>query len=296
MNSGRRPEHVAPPAVYYSTAEASKYATSSRNATIQAALTQRCLELLALPPSPTPQLLLDVGSGTGMSSAVLSAEGHHVIAYDISPPMLAEASPAHADRLVADAGAGGFACRPGVLDGAVSVSAIQWLCVATTSAEVPRRRIKAFFAALYASLRRGARAALQFYPDGASQVQVLAAAAAAAGFSGGVLVDYPHSAKARKYFLVLTAGAGGRAAGGAAAMPAARGVEDGAGAAGGGGRHEGRRAGRGGGKRARQGKAAAGGGVTRKERVLAKKDRMRRQGRETRVDSKYTGRKRSGRF
>ncbi|GAB0495473.1 hypothetical protein MMPV_006775 [Pyropia vietnamensis] len=293
MNSGRRPEHVAPPTVYYSTAEASKYAASSRNATVQAAITRRCLELLALPPSPAPRLLLDVGSGTGMSSAVLSAEGHHVVAYDISPPMLAEASPVHADRLIADAGEGGFACRPGVLDGAVSVSAIQWLCVATSSAEVPRRRMKAFFSALYNSLRRGARAALQFYPDSAAQVQVLAAAAAAAGFSGGVLVDYPHSAKAKKYFLVLTAGVGGRTAVGAAAMPAARGVEDGAGAA---SSHEGRRMGRGRGKRARGRTAAAGGGVTRRERVLAKKDRMRRQGRETRVDSKYTGRKRSGRF
>ncbi|OSX79627.1 hypothetical protein BU14_0074s0057, partial [Porphyra umbilicalis] len=207
--SGRRPEHVAPPTVYYSSKEASKYATSSRNATVQAALTERCLELLALPASPpVPHLLLDVGSGTGMSTAILSAEGHHVIAYDISPPMLAQASAAHGDRLVADAGAGGFVCRPGTLDGAVSVSAIQWLCVATTSEEVPRQRMKAFFTALYTGLRRGGRAALQFYPDGAAQVQVLAAAAASVGFSGGVLVDYPHSAKARKYFLVLTAGAG----------------------------------------------------------------------------------------
>ncbi len=41
------------------------------------------------------------------------------------------------------------------------------------------------------------------------------------GFTGGLLVDYPHSTKAKKFFLVLFAGAGG-----GFQMPAALGLDD----------------------------------------------------------------------
>jgi 18S rRNA (guanine1575-N7)-methyltransferase len=35
---------------------------------------------------------------------------------------------------------------------------------------------------------------------------MMVAAAMKAGFSGGLVVDYPHSTRARKYFLVLMVG------------------------------------------------------------------------------------------
>ena len=100
----------------------------------------------------------------------------------------------------------GLPFRPGTFDGAVSISAIQWLCNAETSQQDPRKRIAAFFRSLYRCLARGSRAVLQFYPENHAQAHMLTTAAMKVGFSGGLLVDYPNSAKAKKYFLVLMCG------------------------------------------------------------------------------------------
>jgi len=100
----------------------------------------------------------------------------------------------------------GLPFRPGIFDGAVSISAIQWLCNAETSKQDPRKRIATFFRSLYRCLARGSRAVLQFYPENHAQAHMLTTAAMKVGFSGGLLVDYPNSAKAKKYFLVLMCG------------------------------------------------------------------------------------------
>ena len=65
---------------------------------------------------------------------------------------------------------------------------------------------------------RGARAVFQFYPENSSQVEMITAQAMKAGFSGGLVVDYPNSTKAKKMFLVLMTG-------GAQPLPAGLGEE-----------------------------------------------------------------------
>ena len=55
----------------------------------------------------------------------------------------------------------GLPLRPGSFDGAISISAVQWLCNADSAGADPRRRMRRFFESLYASLTRGGRAALQ---------------------------------------------------------------------------------------------------------------------------------------
>jgi 18S rRNA (guanine1575-N7)-methyltransferase len=45
---------------------------------------------------------------------------------------------------------------------------------------------------------------LQFYPETAEQAVLISECAAKVGFAGGVVVDYPNSAKAKKHYLVLT--------------------------------------------------------------------------------------------
>lgn len=47
---------------------------------------------------------------------------------------------------------------------------------------------------------------LQFYPENSAQMELVTAQAMKAGFYGGVVVDYPNSAKAKKFFLVLMTG------------------------------------------------------------------------------------------
>ena len=60
------------------------------------------------------------------------------------------------DLLYADMGEG-FGFRPGTFDGAISISAIQWLCTAETKLENPIKRIHTFFQSLYKLLVRGGR-------------------------------------------------------------------------------------------------------------------------------------------
>lgn len=115
-----------------------------------------------------------------------------------------EAKP-EGDLILLDIGQG-LPFRAGTFDYVVSISVIQWLCTAEKSAHNPIRRLKKFFDDLYKVCKIGARLALQFYPENPEQLELITTSAIAAGFSGGVVVDYPNSAKAKKYFLFLQAG------------------------------------------------------------------------------------------
>ena len=53
---------------------------------------------------------------------------------------------------------------------------------------------------------KGARCAFQFYPSGPEQVEMITSAAMKNGFTGGLIVDYPNSKKAKKFYLFLMAG------------------------------------------------------------------------------------------
>ncbi|XP_052201058.1 18S rRNA (guanine-N(7))-methyltransferase RID2 [Diospyros lotus] len=202
-----RPELEAPPEIFYNDEEARKYTSSSRIIQIQADLSERALELLALPDDGVPKLLLDIGCGSGLSGETLSEHGHQWIGLDISQSMLdiALEREVEGDLLLGDMGQG-LGLRPGVIDGAISISAVQWLCNADKSSHEPRLRLKAFFGSLYRCLARGARVVFQVYPESVAQRELILASAMRAGFAGGVVVDYPHSTKKRKEYLVLTCG------------------------------------------------------------------------------------------
>ncbi|XP_026453328.1 18S rRNA (guanine-N(7))-methyltransferase RID2-like isoform X1 [Papaver somniferum] len=85
-----RPEFQAPPEIFYNESEARKYTSSSRITEIQAKLSERALELLALPDDDVPRLLLDIGCGSGLSGETLSESGHQWIGLDISDSMLSK--------------------------------------------------------------------------------------------------------------------------------------------------------------------------------------------------------------
>lgn len=172
----------------------------------QIELTERCIEILAIPPEKEC-LILDIGCGSCLSGAVLSEHNHTWIGLDISKPMLniGKENSVEGDLLNIDIGQG-FAFRPGTFDYAISVSAIQWLCVAEKKKDNPLKRLKNFFSSLYKCLVIGARCAFQFYPDNPQQIELITKSAIESGFTGGVVVDFPHSTKKKKYFLFLQAG------------------------------------------------------------------------------------------
>ena len=73
-----RPEHTAPPEIYYNDTEAKKYTSNTHIIEIQQKLSERALELLTL-PEDQPSLILDIGCGSGLSGEVLSDNGHYLI-------------------------------------------------------------------------------------------------------------------------------------------------------------------------------------------------------------------------
>uniref|UniRef100_A0A8C6T1M5 18S rRNA (guanine-N(7))-methyltransferase n=1 Tax=Neogobius melanostomus TaxID=47308 RepID=A0A8C6T1M5_9GOBI len=209
MANCRRPEHTAPPEVFYNDEEAKKYSQNSRIIEIQTQMSERAVELLSLPEGQ-PCYLLDVGCGSGLSGDYLSEEGHYWVGIDISTSMLDVAldREVEGDLLVGDMGQR-MPFRPGTFDGCISISALQWLCNADKRTHSPPKRLYTFFSTLYSSLSRGSRAVFQLYPENSEQLELITTQAMRAGFSGGMVVDYPNSSKAKKFFLCLFAGVSG---------------------------------------------------------------------------------------
>jgi 18S rRNA (guanine1575-N7)-methyltransferase len=157
MRRTGRPEHTGDPTIFYDRQEARKYDRNSRIRKIQHELTMRSLELLAL-PAERSCFILDVGCGSGLSGAALSEAGHTWVGLDVSSDMLDIATQREAtgDVVMSDMGQG-VPFRSGVFDGAISISAVQWLCYSVDSSHIPRRRLICFFRSLYNALKRGAR-------------------------------------------------------------------------------------------------------------------------------------------
>jgi 18S rRNA (guanine1575-N7)-methyltransferase len=273
---------------FYNREEASKYATNSRMREIQTSLTERALELLALPTENC--FVLDVGCGSGLSGECITESGHQWIGCDISKDMLmcAKEQEVEGDVMVNDMGQG-LPFRPGSFDGCISISAVQWLCNADRSDANPYRRLLTFFTSLYRSLVRGGRAVLQFYPENTQQMELVTSCAMRCGFSGGLLVDYPNSTRAKKYFLVIYAG---QREGQVHKEPKALGVDEG-------GAHgvqtqvgfEKRRE-----RNFKKQHRGAQKDISAREWVQNKKSRQRAQGKQVVNDSKYTARKRRPKF
>ncbi|XP_029468912.1 probable 18S rRNA (guanine-N(7))-methyltransferase [Rhinatrema bivittatum] len=279
--STKRPEHRGPPELFYNEEEARKYTQNSRMIEIQTQMSERAVELLCLPEG-RPSYLLDVGCGSGLSGDYISEQGHHWVGIDISSAMLdvAVEQEVEGDLILGDMGQG-VPFRPGTFDGCISISALQWLCNADKRGHSPPRRLYHFFSSLYSSLARGSRAVLQLYPENAEQLELITAQAMKAGFTGGMVIDYPNSTKAKKFFLCLFVGVSG-------VLPKGLGAEC---------------------NEVKESHQATftnqrirfrdlKGKSAKKSRdwILEKKERRRRQGKVVRVDSRYTGRKRRPHF
>jgi 18S rRNA (guanine1575-N7)-methyltransferase len=231
-----RPELTGHASLFYNEKEARKYDSSSRMVGVQREITERAIELLRL-DSDTPALVLDIGCGSGLSGQVLEEKGHVWVGCDVSRDMLTVAKE-RMDRQAVDArkqrdgmqddnesddddddqeevleSSGdlmhhdmgtGLPFRPATFDACISISALQWLCYSNSAQQNPRRRLTRFFSSLYTVMKRGGRAVLQFYPETAEQAVLISETATRVGFAGGVVVDYPNSAKAKKHYLVLS--------------------------------------------------------------------------------------------
>jgi len=283
-----RPEHLAPPEIFYNDDEARKYTSNTRMIEIQTSMSERAIELLCLPSASEggPKMLLDIGCGSGLSASVLEEQGHHWIGIDISKSMLdvAKQRELEGDVILSDMGQGLF-FRPGMFDGCISVSALQWLMNADKSSHDPRKRTMKFFQSLYQCLARGARAVFQFYPENAQQMELLTSCAMKTGFGGGLVVDYPNSTRAKKYFLCLFAGAPS----GGYQLPkplGENGIEE----------EDDEEHVQYDQRRHERKKKDHRSSVKNRDWVLSKKESQRKKGKDVRPDTKYTARKRGPKF
>ncbi|XP_048017729.1 probable 18S rRNA (guanine-N(7))-methyltransferase [Megalobrama amblycephala] len=254
---------------------------SSRIIEIQSQMSERAVELLSL-PDDQPCYLLDVGCGSGLSGDYLSEVGHYWVGVDISTAMLDVAlrREVEGDLVLGDMGQG-MPFRPGMFDGCISISALQWLCNADKKTHSPPKRLYRFFSTLYSALARGARAVFQIYPENSEQLELITAQAMKAGFTGGLVVDYPNSSKAKKFFLCLFAGVSGVLPKGLDSEATDRGVSTQA-------QFTSQRS---------RFKNMKGKSVKKsKDWIMEKKERRRRQGKDVRADTKYTGRHRRPHF
>uniref|UniRef100_A0A2I3HWA1 BUD23 rRNA methyltransferase and ribosome maturation factor n=1 Tax=Nomascus leucogenys TaxID=61853 RepID=A0A2I3HWA1_NOMLE len=244
--TGRRPEHGGPPELFYDEKEARKYVPGRAGGRPQSQLLGKLRQENGINP------------GGGACSR----------------------GPRNRGRLLLGDMGQGIPFKPGTFDGCISISAVQWLCNANKKSENPAKRLYCFFASLFSALVRGSRAVLQLYPENSEQLELITTQATKAGFSGGMVVDYPNSAKAKKFYLCLFSGPStfipeGLSENQDEAEPRESVFTN--------ERFPFRMSRR---------------GMVRKSRawVLEKKERHRRQGREVRPDTQYTGRKRKPRF
>jgi len=330
-----RPELTGHASLFYNEKEARKYDSSSRMVGIQREITERAIELLKL-PSNRPSFILDVGCGSGLSGQVLEEHGHVWVGCDVSRDMLnmanerierkreeamgegdsseddsdndmndndsnndnnkggtTEEEPSPGDLLHHDMGTG-LPFRPASFDACISISALQWLCYSNTKEQIPKKRLTRFFSSLYQVLRRGARAVLQFYPESSEHAILISECAAKVGFAGGIVVDYPNSTKAKKHYLVLSFERSYKAPQGLTGLEGAL-LNEGRSSSGG-VRVADKDPRRAAGKKSRGPPRKKKGGGKTKEWILHKKETQRKKGKDTRKDTKFTGRKRPMRF
>lgn len=311
-----RPELTGHASIFYNEKEARKYDSSSRMIGVQREITERAIELLRLDDSK-PSLVLDIGCGSGLSGQVLEEKGHFWLGCDVSRDMLTVAKErmdrqeaetrnqlqrdsemvqeddaeegeteknsriSTGDLMHQDMGTG-LPFRPATFDACISISALQWLCYSNSASQNPRKRLTRFFSSLYSVLKRGGRAVLQFYPETAEQAVLISETATRVGFAGGIVVDYPNSAKAKKHYLVLSFDRNSTSKHRALAAESKE------------TRHQvqvsGTRAGK------KQPPVRKKKGVKTKEWILHKKETQRKRGKEVRPDTKYTARRRRGKF
>lgn len=112
-------------------------------------------------------MIADIGCGSGLSSAILTEEGLPWVGTDISLPMLhlaQQREQCQGHVAIADM-AQGLPLRSGAFDFAISISAVQWLCVH----ERPVDAAETFFRAVWRCLKPNGKAAFQIYLESKSQ-------------------------------------------------------------------------------------------------------------------------------
>jgi 18S rRNA (guanine1575-N7)-methyltransferase len=139
---------------------------------IQLAMSERAVQLLCL-RGGKPRHILDLGCGSGLSGEILTEHNHIWTGVDISSAMLgillfkamyimqlaisiflseiAKKREVEGELVLGDLGQG-LPFRAGAFDGAISISALQWLCHADKASHNPAKSLQKLFSSLHSCL------------------------------------------------------------------------------------------------------------------------------------------------
>ncbi|KAF4674138.1 hypothetical protein FOL47_009675 [Perkinsus chesapeaki] len=195
-----KPEIIAGPGgnAYSSPEEAEKYGSVS-NQKIQAELTATAVELMkAKGPVDGPGLWLELGSGSGFSTAAVTKQNRFILATDISVAMmdLIDDNGGMVDKVLMDMGKR-WPLRPGVADAVLSISAAQWLIDEHGgNPNVTRQSFKELDARIEEVGGTDVKFCLQLYPVPGAPRQLCAAAG-----DNSLVMAFPHGNNQRKFFI-----------------------------------------------------------------------------------------------
>lgn len=192
------PEMTGPADLYYNDQESKDYNKNTRIIKIQKEMTMRAIELLEI--EETHPLILDLGSGSGISGSILSEFDYPWIGLDISLSMLriSQSTINNLGNIHSDLGTP-IPFKEESFDYAISISVIQWLFQSYKKEDDPFKRINTFFRSLYDVICH--RAVLQFYCN-KKETEILMKASKAAGFYGGLVVDNEGTKKSKTFLLL----------------------------------------------------------------------------------------------
>ncbi|KAJ1625926.1 hypothetical protein T492DRAFT_1036137 [Pavlovales sp. CCMP2436] len=208
---------------YYDAARTELY--TQHNAIAQTALSKRVWQLQPELPTVCADLLLDVGCGSGLSSAIfekVAPLSNRVIGCDLSMAMIAHARRVGAafDVVQADISLP-LPFRDASFASALSVSTVQHLLQPGADGRSASERLAVLFSSLKRTVMPGRAVSrcisVQFHVDSAADAQTIREACLAQGIECGLLMDQPYGSDSRRWFLTSRAAAEPTAA--AAARP-----------------------------------------------------------------------------
>lgn len=192
VKNDRPEEYLGDPHFYYTDEEVEKYARSGGMRRAQEKIAHRVLELLKLERGKS---LLDIGSGPGYTADVYRSEGYNVTCMDLIPKMIDKAKEKEFEAYVGDMRNIGKLFGGRKFDGAVSVSALQWI--------KDKQEIQGVAKGIYSVLDKEAPLIIQFYPKSERELKETASIFTQNGFHGQVIVDCPDIPKNRTTYLVM---------------------------------------------------------------------------------------------
>ncbi len=184
---------------YFKEENALRYASSKSLMRIQQKITLRAIELLDL-KTKNP-LILDVGSGSGFSSALLKEIGFSVVSLDINENLIKFYKIRELSPIIADMRSTPFKLE--TFDAILSISALQWVYkdnLEPNSKVLFITMIKNF----YTILKPRSRAIFQFYPKAEKSIREMGKLIIDnTKFNGHFVIDNPRNPKKRRVFLFL---------------------------------------------------------------------------------------------